>query len=142
MFHGELCDLAEVIRRADSGKEAPSDPLQIGDDIYLDLDELSRTFNHSCEPNAFVRGKSELVALREIQTGEEITYDYATTMHDDIERILAAGREVWSCLCVCGSSHCRGRIDQFTTLPDQVRRGYIKNRLMPDFMLNIFAPQS
>lgn len=35
--------------------------------------------NHCCEPNCGVRGQIVFVALREINTGEELTFDYAMT---------------------------------------------------------------
>ncbi len=90
-LQGEEMDLDEMIRRVDKGLEKGSDPLGVGEELYLDADELSRTFNHSCNPNSFVRGKSELVALKEIKTGEEITFDYSTTMNDNKEKIEKSG---------------------------------------------------
>ena len=59
-LEGELCSLDEVIRRVNEGKEEPSDPLEIDDEEYLDLNEISRTFNHSCEPNSYIKGKNEI----------------------------------------------------------------------------------
>lgn len=82
-LEGELCSLDEILKRVDEGKEEPSDPLGIDEEQYLDLNELSRTFNHSCNPNSFIKGKNELVALRDIKKGEEITFDYSTTMDDN-----------------------------------------------------------
>src|SRR3989344_6242177 len=77
-LNGELCTLDEIIKKVNEGKEEPSDPLEIEDEQYIDLNEFSRTFNHSCSPNTFIRGKNELVTLRDIQLNEEITYDYST----------------------------------------------------------------
>ncbi len=139
LLNGELCTLDEMIERVNEGKEEPSDPLEVEDEEYLDLDEISRTFNHSCNPNVFVRGKNELVALRDIKIGEEITYDYSTTMNDNEEKIKNAGRTLWTCKCHCCSDNYRGIIDQFKTLPKKTRNFYIKNKLMPDFMLKHFT---
>ena len=53
--------------------------IQIDDDLYLVADETPEPgdmLNHSCEPNAGLRGSSLLVAMREIGVGEEITFDY------------------------------------------------------------------
>ncbi len=136
---GESCTLNEVIKRVKEGCEAPSDSLQIDDDEYLDLDEMSRTFNHSCEPNSYMRGLSELIALRDIRSEEEITCDYSTTMNDDAAKILNAGLALWTCACHCGSNCCRGIIDQFTTLPEETRMFYLSNKVMPDFMLEKFT---
>ncbi len=57
-LEGEPCTLDEVIRRVNEGKEEPSDPIEVGDEEYLDLDEISRTFNHLCEPNLHIKGKN------------------------------------------------------------------------------------
>ena len=135
---GELCTLDEVIRRCNKGIEEPSDPLEVEDEEYLDLDEVSRTFNHSCNPNSYIRGKNELVALKDIKIGEEITYDYSTTMNDNEKKIKDAGRELWTSECHCGSKNCRGIIDQFKTLPKNTQIFYISNKFMPDFMLKHF----
>lgn len=104
----------------------------------MDLDEISRTFNHSCDPNSFIKGKNELIALRDIQIGEEINYDYSTTMNDNEEKILKAGRKLWTCKCNCGAKSCRNIIDQFRTLPKKIQSFYVKNKLIPDFMLKHF----
>ncbi len=138
-LNGELCSLGEILKRVNEGKEEPSDPLGVDDEEYLDLDEVSRTFNHSCDPNSFIRGKNELVAIRDINKGEEITYDYSTTMNDNKEKIENAGRELWTCTCRCGSRNCRGIIDQFKTLPENILQYYISNKFMPDFMLRKFT---
>ena len=118
-LEGELCSLDEIIKRVNEGKEEASDPLGIDDEQYLDLNDVSRTFNHSCNPNAFIRGKNELVALRDIRKEEEITFDYSTTMNDNEEKIVKAGRSLWTSKCNCGANNCRGIIDQFKTLPKE-----------------------
>ena len=56
---------------------------------------------HSCDPNCRIDlAQRVLVALRPIEAGEAITYDYETT-------------ESWFShpfWCLCGSRRCRGRI--------------------------------
>jgi hypothetical protein len=45
---------------------------------------LARYINHSCRPNAKTVGRNRgivIVALRRIEPGEEITYDYGTEYH-------------------------------------------------------------
>lgn len=53
--------------------------------------------NHSCNPNAGLKGQIVFVALRNIAPGEEITYDYALT-DDDPDNYFR---------CRCGSPSCR-----------------------------------
>jgi hypothetical protein len=140
-FEGELCSLDEMIKRVDDGKEEGSDPLCIDDELYLDLAELFRNFNHSCNPNAFVKGKNELVAMKDVKEGEEITFDYSTTMNDNKKRIEETGGELWTCECECGGKDCRGIIDQFKTLPKERQSFYVEGGFMPDFMLRKFNPK-
>lgn len=136
---GDVATLDELSVRVQAGAEATSDPFQIDDDLFLDLEETSRSFNHSCSPNVYVRGHNELVALRPISKGEEITYDYSTTMKYDAEKILALGHELWTCVCLCGAEQCRGIIDEFKTLPQERQEYYVTHRYLPDFMLRHFG---
>jgi hypothetical protein len=55
--------------------------------------------NHSCEPNASFNAEGMLVALREIEAGEEITYDY-------VAHPLPASP--WNFECRCGTERCVG----------------------------------
>ena len=76
--------------------------LQIEDQFYL-LSlalEPSDCFNHSCEPNVGMTGQIGLIAMRDIQPGEEVCLDYAMcdgSPYDEFE-------------CHCGSPNCRGRV--------------------------------
>jgi uncharacterized protein len=57
-------------------------------------------FNHSCEPNAGIKGHIVMVAMRNIRKGEEVTYDYC--MSD-------AGFD-YAFDCLCKQPSCRGMI--------------------------------
>lgn len=138
LLKGEICDLDEMMARVDEGIEGSSDPLGIANELYLDLDELSRTFNHSCYPNSFIKGKNRLVAIRDIKKDEEITYDYSTTMNDNEKKIKSAGGELWTCKCKCGAKNCRKIINQFRKLPKSIQRYYLTNKFAPDFILREF----
>ncbi len=76
--------------------------IQIGEDLFIgplteDGREGSMIFsNHSCDPNIGVQGQIVFVALRDIQAGEELTHDWATTDDDDYEMA-----------CHCGALNCR-----------------------------------
>lgn len=56
--------------------------------------------NHSCEPNVGFAGNVVLVAMRDVDAGEELTTDYA--MFDGYEGSMD---------CTCGRPACRGRVD-------------------------------
>ena len=76
--------------------------IQIGEDLFIGpLNEQEREgsmifSNHSCEPNIGVQGQIVFVALRDIEAGEELTHDWATTDDDTYEME-----------CKCGASGCR-----------------------------------
>ncbi len=70
---------------------------QCGVDQYSLPEGLSREMNHSCDPNLWWSGSTILVARRDIQAGEEITYDYSTADVDN----------AFEMECTCGSSRCR-----------------------------------
>jgi len=138
-MQGKLCTIDEMIILVDSDLEEGSDPLGVDDEIYIDLDELYRSINHSCKPNAFLRGRNELIAIRNINKDEEITYDYSTTMDDNSKKIEVGDGELWSMKCNCGKDNCRGVIDQFRTLPAEIQEYYTKNKFAPDFILRKFS---
>ena len=76
--------------------------LQIADDLVIGCpsattSEPAEFFNHSCDPNAGLRGQIYLVALRDINAEEQICFDYAMVLN------LASYRFT----CCCGSSNCR-----------------------------------
>ncbi len=67
-----------------------------------DPDNLARHANHSCEPSteAVREGDSiMLVAIRDLQPGEELTFDYGFGLADCLAHP-----------CHCGSKGCPGRI--------------------------------
>jgi SET domain-containing protein len=87
--------------------------MQIGPGLWLCQDEENDSpdnyLNHSCEPNVgFTQGTLSMFALREIQVGEEILWDYSTSMNE-------AG---WRVRCYCGAATCRGEIRSHCDLSD------------------------
>ena len=98
--------------------------LQRGPDFYLFLDEPARYFNHSCEPNCGLRDL-DLIALREIAAGEELSYDYSTTM---LERD-------WNLKCNCGKQSCRGVVNDFDRLPLVRQNYYLEKQVVQDFII-------
>jgi hypothetical protein len=67
----------------------------------IDGDGVAAFINHSCDPNCEVDevdGRVFVTAIREIQAGEEITYDY--NLYDGDPDDPAP--------CFCGAGNCRG----------------------------------
>ena len=84
-------------------EEMQKHTLQVEEDAYLVTsvpDEPADYINHSCNPNVGLSGQITLVAMRDIEPGEEICFDYAMSdgsPYDEFE-------------CACGATNCRGRV--------------------------------
>lgn len=66
----------------------------------------ARWINHCCDPNCEAVGEKNRIfiyALREIQAGEELSYDYALDLDEPITEELKAEYK-----CHCGAPRCRG----------------------------------
>jgi uncharacterized protein len=127
VLNGKKLDLNDVVDKVLSGKEAEDDPLQTGRRTYIDLDEFSRTFNHSCNPNGGIRKISELFALRDIKSGEQITYDYSLTIAPTI----------WKMKCKCGSKNCRKVLGDVLSVPPKRRAEYKKVGAFQNYMKSL-----
>ncbi len=126
---GEVITFEESIRRIKSGIEKQTDSLQVGLEMDMDLDEFSRTFNHSCDPNAGLRKVSELFALRDINIGDEITYDYSATIGPNIPDSL------WSMECLCGASICRKILHNVLSIPKERLDYYRREGALQDYII-------
>jgi len=96
--------------------------MQIGPDSWLcsDGSSLDDFINHSCDPNAgFSKGNLELYALRDIAAGEEISWDYSTSISEP----------GWQLECRCGSVACRGIVRPWPELSD-AQRGKLRSQAL------------
>ena len=103
-------------------------PLQIDEDAFIDLNEPYVFFNHSCKPNAGIRNNGILFALEEIKHGQEISYDYSTTV-DDI---------LWSMDCFCGEQNCRKKITDFQSIPHALKKFYLESGALTSYIRETF----
>ena len=74
--------------------------IQIDAALYLvssDTPEPGDMLNHSCEPNCGLQGSQILVAMRDIEPGEELSFDYAMCDASDYDEFR----------CLCGAPTCR-----------------------------------
>lgn len=76
--------------------------VQVDDDKHIHLaPEFLQYINHSCEPNTFFDTKTgEVVAIRNIVPGEEITFFYPSTEWSMSQPFT----------CFCGTANCLGQI--------------------------------
>ena len=134
-FQGTRLSIPQLKEKYALGEERSDDPLQIEDSSYLDLDEPYVFFNHSCEPNAGMRGLGTLFALRDIAQSEEITYDYSTTEWSDDVAWGVNWAELWRVPCHCGSVTCRGEMSGCYLLPEERKRYYLAQGALMDFIV-------
>jgi len=78
--------------------------------VVIDGHCMAMFINHSCKPNCEteeIRGRVWIRAIRKIDPGEEITYDYCLYDGGDDEA-----------MCNCGAKKCRGTMYS----PEEIRR--------------------
>jgi SET domain-containing protein len=102
--------------------------VQVGPDVYLGASGGFDDFvNHSCHPNAGLRivnpDDVTMIALRDIEPGEEIYFDYSTTMDEDDFEMT----------CRCGHLNCRGLVRDFKHLPGELKRQYDQLGIVPAY---------
>lgn len=124
-FSGPLISLEEALAKG----ERQCDPLQIGRRLYMDIGPPGVLVNHSCAPNAGIRNDVRLVAIMDIRAGEEIFYDYSTTMNEDH----------WTLPCLCGSVLCRSSVGDFKYLPLHTRRKYLRIGIVQTYLTSQFV---
>jgi hypothetical protein len=99
-FGGTLMDRATFDTMPRERRERS---IQIDEDRFLlgpGVREPGDAVNHSCDPNCAMGGATQVVAMRDIAAGEELTFDYATSDGCDYDEFD----------CACGSTLCRGRV--------------------------------
>lgn len=60
--------------------------------------------NHSCDPGCEWVNDNLMVATRDIEVGEEVCYDYATSEVANLSPHLPFAK------CLCGAAKCRGKV--------------------------------
>jgi len=70
--------------------------------------------NHSCSPNVGISGQIDTIAMRDIETGEELTGDYVVACQD----------EYFNFKCLCGTANCRRYITSTDWEASEVQQKY------------------
>ncbi len=105
-------------------------PLQIDKNSYFILDKFSESFNHSCEPLCAITEKNEIIAIKNIEVGDELTYDYAMTV------LPSFYTKNWKMPCGCAAKTCRKNVLTAKHIPDAQLSQYIRENQMQTFMRN------
>lgn len=95
---------------------------------------LGHYVNHSCNPTAVIRiiekdsniPYIEVIARRNIKIGEEITFDYATLEYE---------LTLINSICKCDALICRGTVQGFKDLPNNIIKKYKKEGIIADYLL-------
>jgi hypothetical protein len=115
--------------RVPSRMRGPSDRfVQVAPGHYMGpsgrIDDL---VNHSCTPNAGLRFAGTgifLIASRDIAAGEEISWDYSTTLAESN----------WHMICQCRSPECRRVIGNFSTLSPERQEWFRARNLVAPYL--------
>ncbi len=98
-----LIDRLESVRTTDS--------IQLNWNVHALFEKPAVIINHSCDPNLAIVpnrfGAYDFIANREVLSGAEVTWDYATSEFECV------GVSV----CLCSSPNCRGAAGGFLKLP-------------------------
>ena len=128
-FDGDLFTGDQLPETESDGISNPSRYMQIGKNLYQGPSSNLETFtNHSCDPNCgvVINGvKAILVAIKDIFPGEEITWDYSTTIDDD----------TWFMKCACDADICRKKIGEFKNIPKNIQKKYIDLGIIPNYVI-------
>eukprot|EP01038_Epipyxis_sp_PR26KG_P013587 gene13587-18237_t len=114
-YVGELISTKELYRRLKGLNKRHLYVMQLKTGVYLDAREkgsISRFINHSCEPNCTIeiwtvddRLRVGIFTLKNIQKGEELTFDYQWKASDRPPTV-----------CYCGTTSCRGFLEVSTVV--------------------------
>ena len=115
-----------VGNRAGQDDEWFAHAYQLEQDLYLYPETPEgRYINHSCDPNAGLGDDLGMRALRDIAAGEEVFFDYSTTMSE----------RSWTMSCRCGSPACRREIGDFHDLAPFLQRTYLQQNVVQRFII-------
>lgn len=111
-------DDSNIIKDSKDVPEAERDYIDTFDGKHVLWPEPERYINHSCEPNVYLKtmdGKRKVLAMRPIQEGEGLFFDY---------RIGGYGEFTWECHCGAPTCSKTCHID-FFKLPLEKQKEYL-----------------
>ena len=84
----------------------------------------ARYLNHSCDANCRIDDSLEVITVRPVSAGEELTISYNLADPDDYRdnRETYFWDPLWNFTCLCGTAQCEGTITGYR-FPDGSRPG-------------------
>lgn len=121
IFGGSIITAEEVFKMP---AEFQIYPLQIEERFFIYMrepvePEATDFINHSCKPNAGLNGQIFLVAMRNIDAGEEVAFDYCMSLSEFEDQ-----RYSFTMLCSCGCVGCRGEVTQKDWQKPELQKRY------------------
>ncbi len=93
-----------------------------------------RYWNHSCNPNTCIKTRSDgfpnLIALKKIKKGDEITFAYCMS---EFEWIKSADEN--QIKCKCGEKNCKGKILSFSQLSKREQENLKSKGICSQYLL-------
>ncbi len=90
--------------------------IQFAKGKFRNSNGIANIANHSCNPNCGIKNLFQIVAMRDIEPGEELTWDYD----------MSENNPLWSMDCQCGEKNCRNIIGRHNKLPKATKEKYAR----------------
>ncbi len=98
----------------------------ISKNIWIDPNKPSKYLNHSCNPSCGIKGKVNVVALKDLKKGDEILIDYS----------IIEEEKLWYMNCNCGNKNCRGKVKSIIHLPIKTYKKYLP--YVPNYFKKVY----
>ncbi len=86
---------------------------------------LAHCLCHSCDPNCGIRNLTEIFTARDIEKGEQLTWDYRCT--ENSTWVLEK--------CLCGSKRCTGIVRNYDSLLPTIKKEYQSKNMLSEWLL-------
>ena len=100
--------------------------IQIGpEEFVFGYQGLAHCLCHSCDPNCGIRKLTEIFAVRDIASGEQLSWDYRCSENSN-----------WVMTdCLCGSERCSGVVANFESLPAEIKSEYLAKSMVSEWII-------
>ena len=92
---------------------------------------LAHCLCHSCDPNCGIRKLTEIFTVRDINAGEQLTWDYRCS--ENSNWVLDD--------CLCKTDRCTGVVANFDSLPSETKSEYISKFMVSEWIISSLSHQ-